>query len=196
MPRRSSALDSAKMLRGSSSTRSTVRPTRSSSERVEPLQHVLLFGRQVGDDAVQEQRRLVEQPLRRFDALDHDAARHGVQLRVLLGRQFAAGEDHDRNVGERRCRRACAPAPRSPTCPAGADRAPRNRTDCPAACSSASLPVPALTISMSSWPSNSRMLICSAALSSTINSRLRARLGEFLDARRAPRRCLRAWSAC
>ena len=63
----------------SSSTSSTVRPTRSSSERVEPLQHALLFGRQIGDDAVQEQRGLIQQPLRRFHALDDDAARHGVQ---------------------------------------------------------------------------------------------------------------------
>ena len=43
---------------------------------VQPLEHALLFGGQVGDDAVQEQRGLVEQPLRRFDALDDDAARH------------------------------------------------------------------------------------------------------------------------
>ena len=66
---------------------------------VEPLEHALLLGRQVGDDAMQEQRGLVEQPLRRLDALHHDAARHGVQLRVLLGRQLAAGEHHDRHVG-------------------------------------------------------------------------------------------------
>ena len=45
---------------------------------------------------MQEQRRLVEQALRQFDALDHDAARHGVELRVLLRRQLAAGEHDDR----------------------------------------------------------------------------------------------------
>ena len=73
------------MLRASSSTSSTVLPTQVLVGAVEPLQHALLLGRQVGDHAVQEQRGLVEQPLRRFDALDHDAARHGVQLRVLLG---------------------------------------------------------------------------------------------------------------
>ena len=65
---------------------------------VQPLEHALLLGRQVGDDAVQEQRGLVEQPLGRLDALDHDAARHGVQLGVLLGRQLAAGEHHHRHV--------------------------------------------------------------------------------------------------
>ncbi len=69
---------------------------------VQPLDHALLVVRQVGDDAVQEQRGFVEQPLRRFDPLDDDAARHRVQLRILLGRQFAAGEDDDRQVGERR----------------------------------------------------------------------------------------------
>ena len=74
---------------------------------VQPLEHALLFGRQFGDDAVQEQRGFIQQTFRRFDALDHDAARHGVQLRILLGRQFAAGEHHHRNVRQRRCRRAC-----------------------------------------------------------------------------------------
>ena len=64
------------MLRASSSTSSTLRPTRSSSETVQALDHALLLGRQVGDDAVQEQRGLVEQPLGRLDALDDDAARH------------------------------------------------------------------------------------------------------------------------
>ena len=67
---------------------------------VQPLEHPLLVGGQVGDDAVQEQRRLVEQPLGQLDALDDDAARHRVQLRVLLRRQLAAGEDDDRQVGE------------------------------------------------------------------------------------------------
>src|SRR5205085_2336814 len=50
---------------------------------------------------MQEERRLVQQPLRRLDALDDDAARHRVQLRVLLGRQLATGKDNHRDVGER-----------------------------------------------------------------------------------------------
>ena len=50
---------------------------------------------------MQEQRRLVEQALGRFDALHHDAAGHGVQLRILLRRQLAAGEHHDRHVRQR-----------------------------------------------------------------------------------------------
>ena len=51
---------------------------------VEPLEHALLLGRQVGDDAMQEQRGFVEQTLGRFDPLHHDAACHGVQLGVFL----------------------------------------------------------------------------------------------------------------
>ena len=51
---------------------------------------------------MEEQRGFVEQPFRRFDALDDDAARHGVQLGILAGRQFAPGEHHDRHVGQRR----------------------------------------------------------------------------------------------
>ncbi len=52
-----------------------------------------------GDRAVQEERGLVQQALGGFDALDHDAARHGVELRVLLGGELAASEDHHRYVG-------------------------------------------------------------------------------------------------
>ena len=64
-----------------------------------------------------------------------------------------------------------------------------------AARSSASAPVPAVTISMSSWPSSSAMLICSAALSSTTSSRLRRGLAYSLM--RVKRRfdALGAWSA-
>ena len=51
---------------------------------------------------MQEERGLIEQPLGRFDALHDDAARHGVQLGVLLRRQLAPGEHDDRNVGEAR----------------------------------------------------------------------------------------------
>ena len=85
---------------------------------VQALQHALLFLRKIADDAVQEQRRFIEQAFRQFDALHDDAARHGVQPRVLLGRQLAASKYHDRNVGKR-CRPCSAlRAHRSPTCPA------------------------------------------------------------------------------
>ncbi|WP_338305181.1 HAMP domain-containing protein, partial [Bradyrhizobium ottawaense] len=42
---------------------------------VQLLQHALLLDRKLRDHAVQEQCGLVEQALRRFHALDHDAAR-------------------------------------------------------------------------------------------------------------------------
>ena len=95
-------LDSAKMFRASSSTSSTVRPIKILVRPVQPFEHALLVLRQIGDDAVQEQGRLVEQTLRRLDAFHHDAARHGVKLRILLRRKLAAGEDHHGNVGNLR----------------------------------------------------------------------------------------------
>ena len=49
---------------------------------------------------MQEERRLIEQPLRRFDALDHNAAGQRVQARVLFRRQFFAGEDHDWQIAQ------------------------------------------------------------------------------------------------
>ena len=67
---------------------------------VEFLQHPLLFDRQFRDHAVQEQRGFVEQPFRRFHALHHDAARHGVQFRILLGRKFPPGEHDHGHVGQ------------------------------------------------------------------------------------------------
>ncbi len=69
---------------------------------MQALNHALLFGRQIGDHAVQEQCGLVEQAFGRFHALDHDRARHGVQPRVFLRRKLAAGEHHDRQVHQRR----------------------------------------------------------------------------------------------
>ena len=43
---------------------------------VQPLEHGLFLGRQIGDDAVEEERGLVQQPLGRLDVLQHDALRH------------------------------------------------------------------------------------------------------------------------
>ena len=65
---------------------------------MQPIQHVLLFARQIGDHAVQEQRGFVEQPLRRFDALHDHAASQRVQPRILFRRQFLAGEYHHGHV--------------------------------------------------------------------------------------------------
>ena len=66
----------AKMLRASSSTTSTLRPCEDLVGAVQPLEHRLLLGRQIGDHPVQEERRLVEQPLRRLDVLEDDALGH------------------------------------------------------------------------------------------------------------------------
>ena len=68
---------------------------------VELLQHSLLLDRQFRDHTMQKQRGFVEQPFRRFHALDHDASGHGVQFRVFLDRELPAGEHHDRNIGQR-----------------------------------------------------------------------------------------------
>jgi hypothetical protein len=69
MPCRSSTLDRAKMLRTSSSTTSTRFCLQGVVRFVQLLHHALLGQRQVRDHAMQEQRGLVEQALRRFHAL-------------------------------------------------------------------------------------------------------------------------------
>ena len=50
---------------------------------------------------MQEQRGFVEQALGRFDALHDNAARHRMQLRILVGREFAPGEDDNRRGRQR-----------------------------------------------------------------------------------------------
>ena len=181
MPRRSRTLLSAKMLRASSSTSSTVLPTRSSSELCSRSSMRCLSGGQVGDDPVQEQRGFVEQPLRQFDALDDDAARHRVQLRILLGRQLAAGEHDDRQVGQRRvvadrfeqleARHVGQPQIEHDAIDRlrrAVSRAPRRRCR----------PV---TMSMSSWPSSSRDAELLGRIVLDDQQALAARLDEILD---------------
>ena len=68
---------------------------------MQAVEHLLLFRRKIGDNPMQEQRRLIEQPLRRFDALHHHAARQSVQASVFFRGQFLSGEHHDRQVAER-----------------------------------------------------------------------------------------------
>src|SRR4029079_3575967 len=67
---------------------------------VETLQHALLFGGQVGHDAVQEEGGLVEQALRRLHAFHDDAARHRMEPGVLFGAELAAGKEDNRHVGQ------------------------------------------------------------------------------------------------
>ncbi len=49
---------------------------------------------------MQEQRGLIEQPLGRAHALQHDALRLEPQLFLFVGRQLAAGEHHDRRIAQ------------------------------------------------------------------------------------------------
>jgi hypothetical protein len=65
---------------------------------VKPLDHLPLALGKIRDDAVQEQRRLVEQALGRLDVLEHDALRDRVQLRLFLLGELLAGEHDDGNL--------------------------------------------------------------------------------------------------
>src|SRR5579862_4556702 len=69
---------------------------------VEGFQHPLFHFREPADDAVQEQRGLVEQALRRLYAFDNDALCHGSQLRGFVVGEFLAGEDDDRYLAQYR----------------------------------------------------------------------------------------------
>ena len=51
---------------------------------VQPLEHLLLLGRKLGDDAVQEKRGFVEQPLGGLHVLQDDALGHVLQPRELV----------------------------------------------------------------------------------------------------------------
>ena len=63
------------------------------------LDHLLLFVGQVRNDLMQEQRHLVEQPLRRFRALDDDRLGVAAQPLLIVGGEVAAGVDDDRREG-------------------------------------------------------------------------------------------------
>ena len=173
------------MLRTSSSTTSTVLPTQVVVGAVQPLEH-RAASPAAGRRRTRCRNSAVSSSSRSGDStpLTTTLRAMRVQPRVLLGRQLLAGEDDDR---QRRASasssRDAARAPRSRTCRAAAGRAPRSRSGCSRSAASASAPVPTVAISMSSWPSSSRMLSCSAALSSTTSSRLRRGAAYVLDAR-------------
>ncbi len=127
----SSTVVRAKMLRASSSTTSTLRPRRTSLEPCSRSSICCFSVGQVGDDAVQEQRRLVEQPLGRLHVLEHDALGHRLELRLLLGGQLLAGEDDDRARRAGSAPPELRPAARSRSCPAGAGRGRSSRSGGP-----------------------------------------------------------------
>ena len=68
---------------------------------VQPLEHPALLLRQLRLHAVQEQRGLVEQPLRRLHILHDDRLRELPQLRLLRRREILARVDDDRQVPHR-----------------------------------------------------------------------------------------------
>ena len=71
---------------------------------VQPREHLLFRFRQTRHDAMQEQRRFVEQTVRRLHVLEHDALGQRSQLLLLLGAQFLPGEHDDRHVAQGRFR--------------------------------------------------------------------------------------------
>ena len=129
MPWRSSRLVSAKMLRTSSSTTSTLRPCSGSSLWCRRLDHLLLGRRQVGDHAMQEQRGLVEQALGRSHALEHDAL--GLLAQLALPRRRVSSRPVNTTIGTSRSCGSCwisVEQLEAATCPAGAGRARRSRS--------------------------------------------------------------------
>ena len=67
---------------------------------MQPVQHALFFRRQIRYHAVQEQRSLVEQALRRFHSLHHHAASQRMQACILIRRKLLAGEDDHRQLAQ------------------------------------------------------------------------------------------------
>ena len=171
------------MLRASSSTSSTVRPTRSSSELCSRSSMRCFSGGKLDTS-------LCRKSAVSSSSRSGDSTPFTTTLRAMVcssasssGCQFAPGEHHDRNVGETRDHRGSFPAPRSRSCRAAADPGPRSRC----------LPLPgwrglgavlgAVTMSMSSWP---KQLGDAEPLGSIVlhdQQALAARLGEVLDAR-------------
>ena len=85
---------------------------------MQPLEHLALRFGQVRHDAVQEQRRLVEEPLWGLHVLEHDALRDTPQSCFLASLKLLAGEDDDGQCREAPAPPACVPAARIRSCPA------------------------------------------------------------------------------
>ena len=69
---------------------------------MQPFQHGLLLRRQIGDDPVEEQRSLVQQPFRRTHILQNDALGHRLELCLFGGGQVPTSEDDHRHGRQRR----------------------------------------------------------------------------------------------
>ena len=68
--------------------------------RLDASEHLALVRRQPGLAAVQVQRRLEQQPLRRGRVLDDDRLGVAAKARLVASRQRLAGVDDDRQVAE------------------------------------------------------------------------------------------------
>ena len=157
---------------------------------VQTLEHALLGRRQIGDHPMQEQRGLIEQALRRFHSLDHDAARHGVQLRILIGGQLAAGEHHHRHIAQ--CCIVANALEHFEAGHIGQLQVEHHAIDRVVAQLRQRLRAGIRgQISMSSWPSNSATPLRSASSSSTSSKRLRRAPRVVLDARKGVFQSLR-----
>src|SRR5262249_5864818 len=66
------------------------------------VEHLLFLCWQLGDDAMEEDRGLVEQSLRRFDAFDDDAAGHSTKLSLFFRGELTPGEYHDGHITQGR----------------------------------------------------------------------------------------------
>ena len=150
----SSTVDSAKMLRMSSSTISTFLPASDLVGLVQLLERAALALGQLADVAVQEERRLVEQPLERARLAQRDSARASaatpasrrvVAVAVHDHRQLATprrrssvvehvlgaevGDRRGRRPRSRRCRRAAARAPASASSATATSTSPSQALD-------------------------------------------------------------------
>ena len=134
---------------------------------VQLLEHLALLGRQVALDAVQEQRGLVEQPLRRLHVLDDDRLGQPPQLGLLLLRQLLAGVDDDRNLRQLRARLHLLEQLEAAHVARARGRAPGSRTRCCSSAASASAPVATAVVFTSPLPISSTMLWRSTSSSST-----------------------------
>ena len=139
---------------------------------VQPLEHAPLLLGKPRLHAVEEERRLVEQTLRRLDVLDDDRLGELLEPRLLLLAEILAGVDDDRQLLHRRDRTSRSPAAGSHRCRrTGRGRAPCSRSAWCAASPAPRSAVATSVISTSSWAISSTMLCRWPSSSSTTSSR-------------------------
>ena len=153
---------------------------------VQAIEHSLLFDRKIRNNAMQEQRCLVQQTFGRFDSLHHDASRQRVQTSVLFRRKLFPGKDDtgkSLSVGLSRNRSSTSKPDisgkrRSSTTQSNEFALTASRASSPL---EATVDVDIVMSRAVRW-----ILSCSAGLSSTTSSRLRRGDCVFLNASQAP----------